>query len=877
MTLQYINTGSTANAGNGDSLRTAFTKINQNFATIDQLNSNALTVGTGYAGSRGEYGYTGSTGFIGSLGFTGSRGAGFTGSASTATGYTGSRGAGFTGSQGIIGYTGSVGFVGSASTAAGYAGSLGYVGSPGFVGSASTAARYAGSAGYTGSAGAGFTGSGGLGFTGSAGYAGSAGTEGPRGYSPDTVPGGIFITLNDANPIGTNVGYVYANTATTTFVNGQAVRLRANIFRAGNNTIALGVIRADGGQGALLIFDDLNILTMYQMLPGQQTPISIQYDLSNNLFGINRYLTMEWQCTPDDVNGSVLFGSVIGVGGVELSQIDPFFLNLSNTSGGEWYLCAYSAGGRADIADIAYSIGIGLSGANGFTGSRGSGYTGSASTATGYTGSAGYAGSEGFVGSAGAGYTGSASTAPGYAGSQGYDGSIGYAGSRGYTGSAGVIGYTGSRGFTGSIGFFGSTGYDGSQGVTGYTGSKGDQGIQGDQGDRGYDGYIGSAGYGFTGSAGIGYTGSRSTIPGYTGSAGGVDLNAVDEDIIPTENAVYNLGSPTAQWKSLYVSTNTIYIGGVAISVPHSSSTNITVNGQPIRSDAATTSTLVAGTYTLAISNTGQIIFPDGTVQTTAGGFVGSRGYNGSQGYAGSQGIRGLQGYVGSQGVQGLTGFIGSVGATGAAGYVGSRGITGSNGFFGSQGYNGSRGDTGYIGSAGFVGSASTATGYTGSAGYAGSEGFVGSAGFTGSASTAAGYAGSAGFTGSAGTGYTGSASTASGYTGSAGTSDAVGISFSISASGFSDYIFSGPGIVSGNTNDPILYLYKGFTYTFVNTTGGSHPFAIRVSNGGADYTSGVSGSQTGTQTFTVPMNAPSTLYYQCTLHSGMGNIINIV
>jgi hypothetical protein len=103
------------------------------------------------------------------------------------------------------------------------------------------------------------------------------------------------------------------------------------------------------------------------------------------------------------------------------------------------------------------------------------------------------------------------------------------------------------------------------------------------------------------------------------------------------------------------------------------------------------------------------------------------------------------------------------------------------------------------------------------------------------------------------------------------------GISWTISASGASDYVFSGPGIVAGNTNDPVLYLYRGFTYTFVNTTTTSHPFAIRVSNGGSAYTSGLTGTQTGTQTFTVPMNAPSTLYYQCTIHSGMGNVINIV
>jgi hypothetical protein len=102
-------------------------------------------------------------------------------------------------------------------------------------------------------------------------------------------------------------------------------------------------------------------------------------------------------------------------------------------------------------------------------------------------------------------------------------------------------------------------------------------------------------------------------------------------------------------------------------------------------------------------------------------------------------------------------------------------------------------------------------------------------------------------------------------------------ILWSISASGSSSYTFSGPGIVSGNTNNPVLHLQRGSTYTFVNTTGTNHPFAIRVSNGGAAYTSGVSGSQTGTQTFTVPMDAPSTLYYQCTIHSAMGNTINII
>ena len=101
-------------------------------------------------------------------------------------------------------------------------------------------------------------------------------------------------------------------------------------------------------------------------------------------------------------------------------------------------------------------------------------------------------------------------------------------------------------------------------------------------------------------------------------------------------------------------------------------------------------------------------------------------------------------------------------------------------------------------------------------------------------------------------------------------------IRWSIGANGSSDYTFSGPGFPT-TTNDPVLYLMRGHTYVLVNTTTTSHPFEIRVSNGGAPYTSGVSGSTSGTQTFTVPMDAPSTLYYQCTIHSGMGNTINIV
>ena len=48
MTILYINTGTSANAGNGDSLRTAFTKINENFTYLES------TLGAGGGGTGTE-------------------------------------------------------------------------------------------------------------------------------------------------------------------------------------------------------------------------------------------------------------------------------------------------------------------------------------------------------------------------------------------------------------------------------------------------------------------------------------------------------------------------------------------------------------------------------------------------------------------------------------------------------------------------------------------------------------------------------------------------------------------------------------------------------------------------------------------------------
>ena len=100
---------------------------------------------------------------------------------------------------------------------------------------------------------------------------------------------------------------------------------------------------------------------------------------------------------------------------------------------------------------------------------------------------------------------------------------------------------------------------------------------------------------------------------------------------------------------------------------------------------------------------------------------------------------------------------------------------------------------------------------------------------------------------------------------------------WTLGANGSTDYTFTGIGFTV-TTNDPVLYLARGQKYAFDNQSGGTHPFEIRVSDSGTAYNHGVTnnGASTGTIVFEVPFNAPSTLFYQCTAHSGMGNTIRI-
>ena len=96
---------------------------------------------------------------------------------------------------------------------------------------------------------------------------------------------------------------------------------------------------------------------------------------------------------------------------------------------------------------------------------------------------------------------------------------------------------------------------------------------------------------------------------------------------------------------------------------------------------------------------------------------------------------------------------------------------------------------------------------------------------------------------------------------------------FSVSNSGASAYL------IDGDSN-PTLNLQRGKTYTF-NVNASGHPFWIKTAQTtgtGDAYNDGVTnnGEQSGTISFVVPQNAPSTLFYICQFHGSMTGTLSI-
>ncbi|NNK39199.1 MAG: hypothetical protein HKP45_00930 [Winogradskyella sp.] len=104
-------------------------------------------------------------------------------------------------------------------------------------------------------------------------------------------------------------------------------------------------------------------------------------------------------------------------------------------------------------------------------------------------------------------------------------------------------------------------------------------------------------------------------------------------------------------------------------------------------------------------------------------------------------------------------------------------------------------------------------------------------------------------------------------------------VNYNVTNSGAAAYIFNDGGFT--DASNPDLTLQRGVTYTFtINAPG--HPFYINATQGtgtGNAYNNGVTnnGEVNGVVTFTVPNDAPNTLFYNCQFHGTMTGTITIV
>jgi len=246
--------------------------------------------------------------------------------------------------------------------------------------------------GYTGSAGVGYTGSAGAGYTGSAGagYTGSAGTAGSIGYTG---------SAGEATSVTISPAFKGALVSTSTTQSLSAATW--TILTILNNTV----------------YDTNNFLSTANRftIPAGITKVK----LKGSVTGANQ--TDQW-IVKINKNGSDTYASNSDIDSSGQDSSITVTPVMPVVQGDYFELLAYTQLARSTVVGPPYlwfSIEV-IEGSildttsvirtTGYTGSASTfvGYTGSAGV--GYTGSAGTAGSVGYTGSAGAGYAGSAGT-----------------------------------------------------------------------------------------------------------------------------------------------------------------------------------------------------------------------------------------------------------------------------------------------------------------------------------------------------------------------------------------------------------------------------------------------------------------------------------
>jgi len=203
----------------------------------------------------------------------------------------------------------------------------------------------------------------------------------------------------------------------------------------------------------------------------------------------------------------------------------------------------------------------------------------------------------------------------------------------------------------------------------------------------------------------------RGGVASVNGATGAVDLSSFDNvyfgNLLPKANVLYDIGSPSARWKTGYFAAQTLDLGGVKISaspdgglvLPVGSTIGgvnpgaIAIKGELVNINLLPGSAAAGDAYLI----TGNLYVWNSTTWSNLGSVQGPQGATGPQGVVGGQGTTGATGLTGSTGL-GATGIQGSTGATGLTGNVGATGVIGTTGATGSFGYTGTTGATGPAG-----------------------------------------------------------------------------------------------------------------------------------------------------------------------------------
>jgi len=86
------------------------------------------------------------------------------------------------------------------------------------------------------------------------------------------------------------------------------------------------------------------------------------------------------------------------------------------------------------------------------------------------------------------------------------------------------------------------------------------------------------------------------------------DLLAIPSNLVPDNDQTHNLGSASKQWDKLYVGPDGVTINGNALTI--NGSGNITINGTPFQSGFASTSSLINGSAQVHLDAQGSLHFP---------------------------------------------------------------------------------------------------------------------------------------------------------------------------------------------------------------------------------------------------------------------------